>query len=576
MSLRNAIPYLDREGRVPFIGSQERIMYWVVILTFLVLIVYPLGYLFLGSFSANAPTEPFQFTIANYIDLFTRQDMLVAMQHTLFVAIGTTILSMLIGTGLAWIVVRTKTPYVQRLQWLLVIPFFLSPLLGGLAWQGLAGPNIGLFNGLLEMVFGFRPLDVITKWGMIWVMSLYYTPFVYLMVAGTLSNMDASLEEVATISGASQLSTVRRITLPLMLPSILSSSLLVFVLAASQFSIPSIYGLRKGYFVLATRIWQSLQITPVEYGAATAAAVVLTLLTAALVLFRSFVIQDREYTTVLGKSTRPKKMDLGRWHYLLLGFVITYVLFAVFLPFGYFTLLSFYKFLVPVPNPDVLTLDQWRTVLGYSTFFTAIRNSIFLGIFGSIIAITLGALISWITVRTDVRGRKLIDAFGTIPIAVPSLVMGVAYLWATLKLGIGLYGTIWVLLLVYVARFFPYAVRSIDSNLRQISNDMEEVGYISGASWFTSFRQITLPLLKPGIVASFVLLYVTYVRELAMSIMLYSSDSVVLSVMIFDLWYDGNIAQVAVIGTVQIVIILVGLVVFVRVFDVDLVETAQR
>jgi iron(III) transport system permease protein len=503
------------------------------------------------------------------------------MLNTLFISVGSTAIAMVGGITLAWITVRTHTPLVDKFQWVLVVPFFLSPLLGAIAWQGLAGKNIGLLNGLLETLIGVRPLNIVSSWGIFFVMGIYYSPVAYLFVAGTLSNMDSSLEEVARISGASRFDTLRNITLPLMAPSLISSGILVFVLSASQFSVPAIYGLRNGFFVLSTRIWQSFNLIPIDYGDATAAAIALTVFTALLIILRLTYVQKREYTTILGKATRPRKMHLGKWKWVTLGIVLAYILFAVILPFGYFIMMSFYQYMVPVPTLEILTLSQWETVLfDYPSTKLAIRNSLMLGIGGALIAITLGLMVSWIVVRTDVRLKKTVDSLGTIPIAVPSIVMGAAMLWAVLSLPFGLgsvlYGSIYILGIAYVARFFPYAVRSIDSNLRQVSGEMEEVAYTTGASWLRTARSVTLPLLKPGIVAAFVLLYTLFVRELAMSILLYSSESVVLSVMIFDLWFDGNIAQVAVVGTIQLGLIMGGLLVFVKVFDVDLVEVASR
>jgi iron(III) transport system permease protein len=249
---------------------------------------------------------------------------------------------------------------------------------------------------------------------------------------------------------------------------------------------------------------------------------------------------------------------------------------AVILPLGYFFMLTLYKFIVPFPTLEILTLDNWYRVLGFKFTWTAIKNSLFLGFVAGAVAILLGLSVAWTVVRTEVRGRQFLDVLATVPIAVPAIVVGIAYLWAALSFPGGFYGSIIVIAIALVARYFPYAVRVLDNNIRQISAEMEEVAHTAGADWQTTFRKITIPLLRPGIAASFVLLYASFVRSITIPALLYSSESAVTSTLMLSLWFDGNLSQVAVVGVIQLIMIVTGIVIFMKVFEINLDDVTAR
>ena len=568
--MKRIIPYL----RV--LTRRDSILVIVIAGMIGVTVIYPLSIMVYGTFKSAPPGEPSPLSFDNYTKMFASDWFWEALGHTLWISVGGTLLGVFLGVSMAWIVTRTDTPWISKLEIPMIVPFFLSPFIGALAWTGLASADYGLINGWLEAIIGFRPFEIFSPWGMIWVMGLYYSPYAFLIVSGNLRNMDPTLEEAALSSGANKFQTMMRITLPLMAPGIMASAILIFVAAAEQFGIPSVLGLNQRWFVLTTRIFYLLQEYPQDYSMAATVAMVMLFFTGGMVFFRNRIIKQREFVTVGGKSFRPHVIPLGKWRYLTLSYLLGYIMLAVVLPFGTFIAISFFRFWSIHPKLKYLTLENWQYILfEYPSTWVAIKNSLFLSIVGAALAVLISAVIAWVVVRTKAFGKDILDAVATLPVAVPGLILGVAYMWAWIKSPIPIYGTIWILMVAYVSRFIPYSLRSVESTLRQIDKGLEESANISGASWIRTFWSVSLPLLKPGLVAGFILLFVTFVRELSCSILLYSSGSEVLSVTMFDLWHDGMFPNLAAIGTMQLFITASVLFIFSKVFKIRITDVVR-
>lgn len=568
--MKRIIPYLR------LLTRRDSILVIVIAGMIGVTVIYPLSIMVIGTFKSAPPGEPSPFSFDNYIRMFQSDWFWEALGHTLWISVGGTLLGVFLGVSMAWIVTRTDTPWISKLEIPMIVPFFLSPFIGALAWTGLASADYGLINGWLEAIIGFRPFEIFSPWGMIWVMGLYYSPYAFLIVSGNLRNMDPTLEEAALSSGANKFQTMMRITLPLMAPGIMASAILIFVAAAEQFGIPSVLGLNQRWFVLTTRIFYLLQEYPQDYSMAATVAMVMLFFTGGMVFFRNRIIKQREFVTVGGKSFRPHVIPLGKWRYLTLSYLLGYIMLAVVLPFGTFIAISFFRFWSIHPKLKYLTLENWQYILfEYPSTWVAIKNSLFLSIVGAALAVLISAVIAWVVVRTKAFGKDILDAVATLPVAVPGLILGVAYMWAWIKSPIPIYGTIWILMVAYVSRFIPYSLRSVESTLRQIDKGLEESANISGASWIRTFWSVSLPLLKPGLVAGFILLFVTFVRELSCSILLYSSGSEVLSVTMFDLWHDGMFPNLAAIGTMQLFITASVLFIFSKVFKIRITDVVR-
>ncbi len=568
--MKRMMPYLR------LLGRRDSILVMVITAMIGVTVIYPLSIMVYGTFKSAPPGVPSPLSFDNYSKMFASDWFWVALGHTVWVSIGGTLLGVFLGVSLAWIVTRTDTPWVGKLEIPLIVPFFLSPFIGALAWTGLASADYGLINGWLESLFGVRPFEVFGPWGIIWVMGLYYSPYAFLIVSGTLRNMDPTLEEAALSAGASKPQTMMRITLPLMIPGILASAILIFVAAAEQFGIPSVLGINQRWFVLTTRIFYLLQEYPQDYSMGATVAMVMLFFTGGMVYLRNRLMKHKEFVTVGGKSFRPHVIPLGRWRYLTLSYLLGYIVVVVILPFGTFIAISFFRFWSIHPKLKYLTLENWQYILfEYPSTWIALKNSLFLSVGGAAIAVLISAVIAWVVVRTKAFGKDILDTLATLPVAVPGLILGVAYMWAWIRSPIPIYGTIWILMIAYVSRFMPYSLRSIESTLRQIDKSLEESANISGASWIQTFWTVSLPLLKPGLVAGFILLFVTFVRELSCSILLYSSGSEVLSVTMFDLWHDGMFPNLAAIGTLQLLVTAVCLMIFSWVFKIRITEVVR-
>jgi iron(III) transport system permease protein len=553
----------------------ESVLMGFLILLITILVLLPTLILVIFSFTPVGllDFDALEFTLQHYRELFTDPAMIDALINTLIVAVGTTLFALITGGGIAWIVYRTNTPYVRRFKWMVLLPFFVSPLILAIAWQGLANQHIGLLNAFLDRTIGMSPLNIFSLWGMVWVMGIYYTIFTYLYIGSTLANMDSTLAEAAKISGGNTLSVTRHITLPLMAPSISSSAIFVFVLSASQFAAPALLGVREGEFVLATKIYEGIVQSPPQYGLAGAAAVLLIIITSTLMILRLKYIEKRDYTTIGGGSESRRRIDVGKWKYACLAFFFGYIMIGVLLPIGMVVLMSFYQYPVPYPTMDILTTQHWDFVLGFSFTRTAIKNSVFLALAGGTIGVLLGALLSWNVNRSDSKTSNVLDSVSLFPIALPAIVVGVAYLWLLLPFPWAIYGTIWAILIAYIARYFPYASQAIDGNIRQIEDSMEEVAYVTGASRLTAFRKIILPLIKPGVFAGFLLLYTTFIRQLSISVFLYDADSIVISVLILDFWFDGRIPEMSVIAVIQITLTIVGILLITRLFNIGIEDS---
>ena len=568
--MKRIIPYLR------LLSRRDSILVVVIAAMIGVTVIYPLSIMVIGTFKTAPPGEPSPLSFDNYVKMFKSDWFWEALGHTVWISIGGTILGVFFGVSMAWIVTRTDTPWISKLEIPMIVPFFLSPFIGALAWTGLASADYGLINGWFEALFGIRPFEVFGPWGMIWVMGLYYSPYAFLIVSGNLRNMDPTLEEAALSSGANKFQTMMRVTLPLMAPGIMASAILIFVAAAEQFGIPSVLGLNQRWFVLTTRIFYLLAEYPQDYSMAATVAMVMLFFTGGMVFFRNRIIKQREFVTVGGKSFRPHVIPLGKWRYLTLSYLLAYIMLAVVLPFGTFIAISFFRFWSIHPKLKYLTLENWQYILfEYPITWVAIKNSLLLSIGGAALAVLISAIIAWVVVRTKAFGKDMLDAIATLPVAVPGLILGVAYMWAWIRSPIPIYGTIWILMVAYVSRFIPYSLRSVESTLRQIDKGLEESANISGASWIRTFWSVSLPLLKPGLVAGYILLFVTFIRELSCSILLYSSGSEVLSVTMFDLWHDGMFPNLAAIGTLQLFITAAVLVIFSKVFKIRITDVVR-
>ena len=540
---------------------------WLVIALCVVLTVYialvPLGFLLWQSFFTPQQAEKAaEFTLGNYAEAYGSGETLRLFWNSVKFAFGTSTFAFILGTGLAWMNERTNTPFKNLFYALSIIPLIIPGILFTVAWILLASPKIGIVNLVLKSWFGIdEPLfDIYSMAGMIWVDGLHYSPMAFLLMSAAFRAMDPALEESAMMSGANVLQVAWRVTLRLSWPAIFATILILFVRAIESFEVPALLGLPVGIQVFTSSIYQAVHKYPSQVGLASAYAVTLLLITTVGVYFQSRLSsRGSKYATMTGKGFRPRQIDLGPWRWFTAGIFIVYFLLIVVLPFSVLLWSSFQKF-YSVPSWQALqnlTLDPYRFILTYPNITRSIWNSFFLSLGTAVVVMLVTSVICWIVVKTKLRGRWLLDNVASLPMVFPGLVLGLAIMIFYLNVDIGVYGTMWIMFIAYVTRFMPYGLRYNTTSMLQIHKELEESAAMSGASWFTTFRRIVLPLLKPGLVAGFIYVMIVSIRELSSSILLYSPGTEVMSIVIWELWENGQYVELSALGVLFILALFV-------------------
>ncbi len=533
------------------------------------LVLLPVGMLLYTSLRVEEFGEPSYFSLKKYTEFVLAPRILRSIGNTLIVSTGATLVAGAFGIALAWVHARTNTPGRRVLEPLTLIPFFLSPYVGAIAWSYLAAPRVGMLNGWLRALFGLTadPLSVYNRWGIIWVLALFFTPVMYLFVIGSLRRMDPALEESARTSGSSLLQTTRRVTLPLVTPAILSGAILVFVSSAGEFGVPLALGSPFKIETMTTQIYNLTSGSAIDYNASAALANVLAVLTLTFIFIHRRIVLPRGYTTITGKGYRPSRVELGRWRYAALGFNLFYLVMAVLLP-----LLALFLVSISVRwegrfDPRALTLANYGYVFTYPLSARAVWNSLKLAGAGATICMALTLLVAFAIHRGRGRGRALLDFLSSLPVGFPGIVLAMGILIAYIRTP--LYSTLWILLVGYITRYLPYGQRMVSSVLLSLSPDLDQSSRTSGASWATTVRRITLPLLKPGIVAGWLLLFVIFIREFPISVLLYKGGLEVLSVAVWYFVEHESAVRTAAVAMVQVGLLLGAIVLFRRLAGTD-------
>ena len=517
----------------------------LVLLTFLV--IYPLLMLVFGALSDSNPVidgfGKFKPSAKHFIEVLGNENVHLAFFNALAACGGGTILAVVIGLAFSWIVVRTNTPFKGFIAAASMVPLFVPPLVAGVAWGILGSPKTGLLNTALKwMNIDFR-FNFYSMSGLIIVFGMYYAPYVYMFTASALRNMDPSLEEASEVSGASAFTTIFTVTFPLIAPAILAGSLLSFVVMLGIYGVPAALGAPANISVLTTYIFKLTAWSPPLYNTAAAVAILLMVVTAILVWAQQRILSGRSFATVAGKAFRPRSLNLGKWRWFTFSLAMTYLMIVVVLPTLALVIAAFRKFLFIKDFDALFDMRQYSWVHFNSVFdnpltMLSIWNTLKVGVITALVGGTLAFAIGYTVFRTQVAGRKSIDLLSTLPVAIPGLVVGVAYLWAWIGLPGGLYGTIWILALAFVARFIPDTVKALSTSFLQIHRELEEAAWICGRGLLGTIRTIVLPLARPGVVASMTLLFVLAIRELGSSLFLYTSDTTVMAVLLLVFGVD--------------------------------------
>ena len=523
----------------------------------------PLVMLLYGSIRSAPIGEPgATYTIQNYVKAYFDREFYLLFWNSLKFAVGTTAMSFLIGTYLAWISERTNTPLKKLFVVMALIPFIIPGILSTIAWILLLSPKIGLINLAVKELLGLEvaPFNVYSMGGMVWAEAIHLYPLVFLLMSAAFRNMDTSLEEASLSAGSSTFTTFTRITLPLMRPAMVSALLIMFIRGIEAFEVPALIGVPARISVFTTKIFLAIHQFPSDFGLAGSYAVTLLVIsTAGVLIYGKITRREERYATVTGKGYRPRVIDLGPWKYVTCASAFFIFFLAVLLPVFVLLWSSFIPY-YGVPSRELMakmTLANYKYILNYPLALTAFKNSFYLSVGSATLVMLLTSVIAWITVKSKLPGRAFLDNMTFIPIAMPGIVLGVSLIWVYLTLPIPIYGTIWVLLLAYITKFMPYGIRAASASMIQINKELEEASLASGGTWFQTFRKVLLPLLMPGFVAGWIYISIIALRELSTSILLYSYNSTVLSIMAFDLWEGGQYTYVCALGVLMVLLLVV-------------------
>ena len=510
-------------------------------------------------------------SLQNFNALFQDARFYQAVGNTLLAGAGATVLSCLLGFALAWIVSRTDLPGRQWFEILNLVPFFLSPYVGAVAWIYLAAPNSGMLQtwlGALGISLDF--IRIYSIGGVIWVLALFYTPYVYLFVIAPMRQMDAALEDAARVHGASFWYTLRHVTVPLLMPSLLSGALVVFVTSAGLFDVPLALAATRGIRTMPTEIFQSVQY-PSDFGRAAAFGVVVMAATIALAILQRQYLGRRRFETVSGKGYRPRLIRL-RWRgrVAALALELVYIGGGVLLPTLAMMMVAFSAIWTGRLNPAALTLRNFDYVIfGYKLTQQAILNSLFLALAGATIGVMLALLQAYYLNRGNAKRSALVDAVLSLPLGIPGIILGLGFLIIAIRTP--LYSTLTIILVAYIARFFPFATRTVSGMLLAINPELEQSARASGASWLQCMRFVLMPLLLPAIIAAWLMLFVIFIRELGATILLYAQGTETISVALV-LLSEHSSASMAALAVIQIVLLLGAFLLF-RLTRVSLVQS---
>jgi iron(III) transport system permease protein len=524
-------------------------------------VVYPIFYLLQAAFDVGDPEArpPTAYGLDNFAALPRYSEIML---NTLFVAFAATVMALVFGFLTAWILNRTNVPFRRTLEQAMAVPYYVTPLLGALAWSLLGAPESGFINQIWRAWGGSGAIiNIVSPLGIAWVMALFEGSVAFVMIGAVMKSMDPSLEEAAQINGAGRFYTMIKITLPLVTPGVLGAAIFVFAEMLGSFSAALVLGTPTRFYVITTAIYQLTAQYPPRIPLAAAMGVSLFGVMALMLFFYRRIIARRSFVTVSGKAFRPRVTDVGQLRWVLFGVCGSYVVLSVVLPVLTLMYASVQRLAVAFPATSNFTLDNYRTALTQNAVRYATANSLILGVLTATIGVALTGMLSWLIHRSRMPGRGLLEYTVMFPQAVPRLVFAFGMMWAWLVFPIPIYGTLWVLLIAYLTVFLPLGVRTISSVLLQLDKSLDECGEVCGAPWGYRMRTITMPLLRPGLLAAWMLLFIASVRELGASILLTGPHSQVLTPAIVGAWFASSSELTAAMALIQtfVVALAVGL-----------------
>lgn len=529
----------------------------LTILIVFAVVLYPLIVLFLYSFGINVHNQAI--TISHYLQAIGDLKTIIAIKNTFYVATGVTLLAVMLGGGLAWVLTRTDIPFKRGFRMLILLTFAIPSYILAVAWIELLGRN-GFINNILYSKIHLidAPLNIYSLEGIILIMALHIFPLVFMTLTAALRMNDATLEMAAWLAGAGRLKTLFTITLPLILPSILSVSLLVFQQTLACFGVAAIIGLPGGNYILTTRIYSAL--SRLDLPMATSISVILLTCSGLVFYLYNLSLRKKRYININSNAQIAELKSLGKWKVPITILVTLILMVTTIIPLVTLiatSLLKSWGISLSIKN---FTFNNYFAIFTEETIAVrAISNSIFYGIIAASITAILGIVISYISTKTVIKGRKFVEFVATWPLAVPGTVIAVAATLAWINYPIKLYGTPLIIIVTYIVACLPFGIRNINGFFQGMDPILENAARISGSSWLQTFKDITLPIIVPGIRTGWITSFLMVLREIPISIMLYSVGSETIGVLLYNMRSDtGGLEMVSAVAIIVIILTVLG------------------
>lgn len=541
------------------IGTAEIIL-GLSIAILVIVVAVPVLLIFFNALWVNG-----SFNVTDVVKILTQGDTYEALLNSLFIASGVTVMSTIVGTFFAWLVTRTDLPFKGLMKVLFLVPFMLPSFIGALAWKMLLSPRAGYINRFFMDWLGFDGpvFNIYSYAGIMAVETMYLFPFVFIQVCGALERMDPTLEESARISGADLFTITRKITIPLVMPSILSGSLLIMLYSMAHFGTVAVLGIESGIFNIPTLIYEKIHQSAGSFQSIRTGTVLASVLvaTAAFIMWlQNRILGKGRYQIIAGKSFRPMELKLRGFRTPLLVLCIAYIAFTIVLPtVTIFLVGGLRTYGLPITWEN-LTLANYKFILlDWALTRDAIWNSVTLGLAAAFITMFAGVMISYVIVKMRVRGKGILEFLGMLPFSVPGSViaLGVILAWSG-KYGVNIYNTVWIILVAYIARYMAFSLKANSAALEQVHDSLVEAARACGATMWQALRDIVLPLVRPGMFAAFFLIFLPALRELTVSVLLYGPTTRTIGVAIYTLNEDGETVYSAALAGIALIIIVAG------------------
>ena len=508
------------------------------------------------------------FGVNAYAFIFADPDFWTALVNSLLIAAGMTLIAVPLGAILAFVMERTDFPGKRVIEPLLLVPSFVSPMVLSFGYVVAAGP-VGFYSIWATDVFGAAPWGLYSLGAMSVIAGLTHVPNVYIYASSALKNLGSDVEEAARVAGASPFRVAVSVSLPLIMPALLVSAVLIFFLGLELFGLPLVLGDPEGHLVLSTYLYKlTNKLGTPSYHLMAAVAVCIVAMTIPLVLLQRRLLQNvRKYATIKGKAGRIRELPLGRWKWPAVGLVGAWLFVAVIVPITGIALRAFVtNWGFGVSLREAFTLGNFREVFNEPTDVRAIWNTVLLGTVGGALTVACYAAIGFATHRRNDGWSRIVDYLVLVPRAVPGLLIGLAFLWVFLFFPPlhPLRQTIFSMWLAYTVVWLAYGMRLISSSLLQVSTELEEAAKTVGARRGRISREITLPLIRHGLLGSWLLVFMIFEREYSTGVYLLAPGTEVIGAELVSLWQGGAIDIVAALSLINIVLVFIGLAIALR------------